>query len=132
MKTTNWLARVERATWVAAVEAAALTLILFAGPSTSVRLFVGVPMLAHLAWTAFARPSLEQPSHGSQGATGVRRNDYLRTSVVGFLAEVRRVEAYAQRARSAGLSGETVELSLERGERRIMAAASVVAKVTGR
>ena len=88
--------------------------------------------MAQLAWTAFARATPEVPSDGSQGAAGVRKNDYLRTSVVGLLAEVRRVEDYAQRARGAGLSSETVELSLERGERRIMAAASLVAKVTGR
>ena len=96
-----------------------------------IRLVIGLPVLAHLAYTTMTSLPIGEIPSRPEGTTRIRQNQDLRTCVVGFLNEVRRVEDYANRARTAGLPREAVSQSLERGQRRIMAAASQVAKFTG-
>ena len=131
VKRTVWLARLDRATWIASAEAAVLGLILVSGPGKWVRLLIGVPVLVHLAYTTMTSLPMGQIATRPEGVNRVRQNQDLRTCVVGFLNEVRRVEDYANRARTAGLPTEAVDQSLERGQRRIMVAAKQVAKFTG-
>ncbi len=131
MKITVWLARMHRATWIVAAEASVLGLILLAGPGKWVRLVVGVPVLVHLGYTAMTSlPFGELPKKPSDAR--VRRNQDLRSHVIGFLNEVRRLEEYVQQARTAGLPTDQVEQSKQVGHRRIMAAAARVSQVTGR
>jgi len=61
-----------------------------------------------------------------------RRNQDLRSRVVGFLNEVRRVEAYAERARVSGHPASEVDRTLYSAQKRMMAAAAEVVKVSGR
>lgn len=132
MKKTLWLARLDRPTWIAAAEWVTLGLILLAGPGKWIRLLVGLPVLTHLAYTTMTSLPIGEIPSRPEGTTRVRQNQDLRTCVIGFLNEVRRVEDYANRARTAGLPTEAVDQSLQRGQRRIMVAASQVAKFTGK
>ncbi len=67
-----------------------------------------------------------------EGAKQERRNQDLRSRVVGFLNEVRRAEEYAQRARVAGWPRADVEANMRGAHDRMMAAAAAVAKDLGR
>jgi hypothetical protein len=131
MKITIWLATRERDTWITAAEIFALATVLLYAPGTTIRLLVGLPLLAHLGYKALTSlPMGMVPGRPPGGKE--RRNQDLRTQVVGFLNEVRRVEEYAQRAVTAGRPHEEVENNLRSAEERMMAAAAEVAKVAGR
>ena len=125
-----WLARWDRFTWVAAAEAIVLGLLLIVEPSALVRTLFGIPLLAHLGYTAMTALPVGAIPARPDGAKA-RRNPELRTSVIGFLNEVRRVEDYAQRARASGLPPEVLALNLQIAESRILAAAAAVAKAPG-
>lgn len=132
MKITVWLARSHRATWIAAAETSTLALLLFSGPGTLVRVLVGMPVLAHLAYTAMTGLPIGTLPKRPVNVKRDRQNQELRSNVIGFLNQVRRVEEYAQRAQTGGVPVPEVERHLEAGRDRIMAAASQVAEVTGR
>lgn len=132
IKITVWLITRERATYITAAEVLGLALVLFATPGSTLRLLVGLPLLAHLGYTALTSLPLGMVPGRPEGSKQERRNQELRTRVVAFLNEVRRVEEYAQRARLAGHRGRKVEESLRAAEHRMMAAAADIAKATGR
>lgn len=131
MKVTVWLATRDRWTWIAAAEAFGLAVVLFAGPSTVLRVLIGLPLLAHLGYSAMTSVPVGTIP-GRPAGQRERRNQELRSRVVGFLNEVRRVEEYAQQARTAGLPRQEVEQNLRAAQERMMVAAAQVAKVTGR
>lgn len=97
----------------------------------TVRLFVGLPLLVHLGYTALTSLPIGSIPGRPAGAQH-RRNQDLRARVVGFLNEVRRVEEYAQRAKTAGWSAKEVQANMRAAQQRMMAAASHVAEATGR
>ena len=132
IKITVWLVTRERATWISAGEILGLAGLLFFDPGATIRLFVGLPLLAHLGYTAMTSLPMGSIPGRPLGTSQQRRNPDLRSRVVGFLNEVRRVEDYAQRARTAGLPQRVIEENLRSAQRRMMAAAGQVTEVMGR
>lgn len=132
MRITVWLATRDRSTWIALAEGLLLAWIVLSGPGRLVRLVVGLPLLAHLAYTAMTGLPVYAIPGKPTGAKRDRVNQDLRSHVVGFLNEVRRVEEYAQRAKTAGLPSQEVQDNLAVAQRRMMSAAAQVVKVTGR
>ncbi|MEX2466087.1 MAG: hypothetical protein WD995_04210 [Gemmatimonadota bacterium] len=132
MKIRVWLVTRERDTWILGAEVLALALLLFAAPAPLIRLWVGFPVLAHLGYRAMTSLPLGQVPGRPSGLARQRRNQHLRSRVVAFLNEVRRAENYSLQATSAGQIPGEVEANLRSAERRMMAAAAEVAKVTGR
>lgn len=131
MKITVWMATRERATWIAAVEVLGLALVLLITGASGIPLMVGLLLLAHLGYSAMTSLPIGSIPGRPSGAAQ-RRNLDLRSRVVAFLNEVRRVEAYAHRAHSTGRPPAEVEENLRTAQRRVMAAAAEVAKVSGR
>ena len=132
MKITIWLARWDRPTWIASAEILGLAWVVLTGPGTFIRLLVGVPLLAHLGYTAVTGLPIGMiPGRPSDKAPH-RRNLDLRSTIVVFLNEVRRVESFAQRAKDSGMPRHEVEESLRAAHERIMAAAAQVVSMTGR
>lgn len=131
MKLSVWIARWQPATWIALAEAMGLLLVLFIGSGTWIRLALGIPLLAHLAYTAMTSLPLGEVPGPPEGLDERRRNHQLRERVVAFLNEVQRVEEFARRAQSAGLPPEEVEKNLRRADRRIRSTAAEVVEVVG-
>ncbi|MDH3207085.1 MAG: hypothetical protein OEO79_10755 [Gemmatimonadota bacterium] len=130
MRITVWLAARERDTWVTGAEALALALILWTGPGGLVRLGIGLPLLAHIAYRALT--SLPMGAVPRRPERGQARSHYdLRARIVRFLDEVRRAEDFAQRARVGGSSKAELEQQLWAAQQRVMLAATEVAKATG-
>jgi hypothetical protein len=92
---------------------------------------VGVPVLAHLGWTALTSIPLGAVPGPPPGIGERRRNHHLRYRVVAFLNEVQRVEEFVQGARSAGLPRQEVERNLRSAEHRLRSTAAEVVKVAG-
>jgi hypothetical protein len=132
VKITVWLATRDRSTWIALTEGMVLAWIVLEGPGRFIRMLVGLPVLVHLAYTAMTGLPIGTLPGRPAGAKRDRVNQDLRSHVIGFLNEVRRVEEYAQRARTAGLPSNEVQDNLAAAQRRMMAAAAQVVKVTGR
>lgn len=132
MKITVWLVTRERTVWITSAEVLGLALVLVAGPGTLVGTVVGLMLLSHLGYTALTSLPLGAIPGRPVGAKRHRRNQDLRSEVVGFLNEVRRVEEYVKRAKDAGLPPAVVEENLRDAERRMRVAAAEVVKVTGR
>jgi hypothetical protein len=130
MKITVWLATRDRTTWIAAAEITGLTLVLTTVESTWVR-FAGLALLIHLGYRALTGLPIGSIPGRPDGAKQYRRNQDLRSRVVGFLNEVKRVEHFAQQARVGGLPRGELEQHLASGQVRVMAAAAEVAKVSG-
>lgn len=131
MKLTVWLATRERSTWFLGAEVLVLFLVLTSVPSMVLRL-VGFCLLGHLGYRVLTSLWIGSIPGRPVGAKIARRNQELRSSVIGFLNEVRRVEDYAQRARAGGLPATTIERKLRLAERYVMQAAETVAKTAGR
>lgn len=131
IKITVWLATRERATWITGAEILGVALVLSAVPGTIVRL-VAFLLLGHLGYAALTSLPMGAIPGRPEGTTHERRNLHLRSRVGAFLNEVRRVEGYAQRAKTAGKSRREVEEDLRSAEKRMMLAAAEVVKVTGR
>lgn len=132
MKITVWMVTRERDTWITGAEVLALAFLLLASPGPAVRLWLGLPILAHLGYRALTSLPLGQVPGRPVGVARQRRNQHLRTRVVAFLNEVRRAENYALRATNVNeISGE-LEENLRAAERRMMVAAGEVARVAGR
>lgn len=128
---TVWLMTRERSTWFQGAEIVGLLLIVTTVPSMVLRL-IGLGLLIHLGYrvlTSLWIGSIPGPPVTSKAE---RRNQDLRSSVIGFLNEVRRVEDYALRARAGGMPAPKLEHNLRIAERGIMQAASVVARTAGR
>jgi hypothetical protein len=132
IRITVWLATRDRPTWIAAVETLFIGLIVLAAPEMTLARVCGLALLAHLGYSAMTSLPVGQIPGRPRSMARERRNADLRTRVVGFLNEIRRVEAYAERARVAGLPASEVERTLHTAHERMMVAAAEVVKVTGR
>jgi hypothetical protein len=130
MKLRIWLVTRDRLTWFTAAEIVALAIVLLGG-SDSVRLLFGLPLLAHLGYMALTSVPLGQIPGRPEWAKQVRRNQDLRSRVVGFLNEMRRVEDLAHHAHIGGRSPIAIEKDLITAKQRMMAAASEVVKAAG-
>lgn len=131
MKISVWMASRERETWITAAEVFGLGLLLLTGVSPVVRLLFGLPLLVHVGYKALTSlPMGEVPSRPQRGQA--RRRYDLRARVVRFLDEVRMAESFAERAELSSLPKEEVDEFLFKAHRRVMHAASEVAKQTGR
>jgi hypothetical protein len=91
----------------------------------------GLVLLGHLAWTTLGLLQSHRLDFGTR-SRGVRSNHELRTHVVDFLREVKRVEAFRRRAVAARLSREQVDERVVAGQLQILTSASKVVKVVGR
>ena len=132
MKITIWLVTRERDTWITGAEILALAFLLLASPGPIARLWVGLPILAHLGYRALTSLPLGQVPGRPIGVARQRRNQHLRTRVIAFLNEVRRAENYALRATKVNEIPGELEANLRSAERRMMVAAGEVARVAGR
>lgn len=131
MRITVWVATRDRTTWLTTAEVSALAFLLTAA-SPALRVWIGLPLLAHLGYRALTSLPIGQIPGRPAGAARQRRNQHLRTRVVAFLNEVRRAENYSLRADRTGAIPDEIEENLERARRRMMVAASEVTKVAGR
>lgn len=131
MRITVWVATRDRTTWLTAAEVSALALLLTAA-SPSLRIWIGLPLLAHLGYRALTSLPLGQIPGRPSGAARQRRNQHLRTRVVAFLNEVRRAENYSLRADKTGAIPDEIEENLDRARKRMLVAANEVARVAGR
>lgn len=131
MKIRVWLVTWERGTWITLAEIVALALLIVWGGTTMVAV-VGLPILAHLGYTALTSLPLGAIPSAPVGAKRLRRNQDLRSRVVGFLNEVRRVESYALQAEVGGRPLGEIEKDLHWARQRMMNAAAEVARAAGR
>jgi hypothetical protein len=105
--------------------------ILIGAPGGWASLLLGVPVLAHLGWSALTSVPVGAVPGPPPGIGERRRNHHLRYRVVAFLNEVQRVEDFMQGAKSAGLSRHEVERNLRSAEHRLRSTAAEVVKVVG-
>ncbi|MEX2049230.1 MAG: hypothetical protein WEB90_06605 [Gemmatimonadota bacterium] len=131
MKIRIWLVTRDRETWITAAEIIALALVLLAIPSSLVRL-VGFLVLAHLGYQALTSLPLGMIPGRPEGTSQHRRNQDLRSRIVGFLNTVRTVEEYAQRVRLAAGPDAEMDRSLRAAHMRVMNAAADVVKAMGK
>lgn len=132
MKITVWLVTRTRETWITSAELGTLALMLYWGPGVLVRLLIGVPLLVHVGYTALTGLPIGKIPGRPDGVRQTRRNQDLRSSVVGFLNEVRRAEDQAQRALASGRPVTELAHYRQTAGKRMMAAAVEVVKATGR
>ena len=132
VKVRFWLVTLDRSAWVSGAEILGLSLILLAGPPWPVRLLVGLPLLAHLGYNALTSLPLGMIPRRPDDARGHRRNQDLRSRVVGFLNDIRNIEAYAQRAAIGDLPRTEVEVTLRKAQRQMSRAAAEMVTVMGR
>ena len=116
---------------IRAGETLALAFVLLAGSGTAIRLLVGLPLLAHLGYTAMTALPMGMVPGRPEGSKQERRNQDLRSWVVRFLNEVRELEEYMWRARTSDWTADEVEEKLRLGRQRVMAAATEVSKAVG-
>lgn len=132
IKLTIWLVTLERSTWIRSAEIVGLALIVLAAPPLPIRLAVGLPLLVVLGYSALTSLPLGMIPRKPDGAKQDRRNQELRSRVVGFLNDVRGLEAYVQRARVAGVRKSEVEANLRKAQQKLMRAAAEMVTVMGR
>lgn len=132
MKLRIWLVTWERDTWITLAEILALGVVLLTSSGTLVAVGVGLPLLAHLGYTALTSLPLGAIPGAPIGAKRLRKNQDLRSRVVGFLNEMRRVEETAEQAEVSGRPRHEVEKDLRWAKQRMMTAAAEVARVAGR
>ena len=131
MKIRIWLVTRDRETWITAAEILVLALVLLAIPGTVVRL-VGFVVLAHLGYQGLTSLPLGMIPGRPEGASQHRRNQDLRSRIVGFLNTVRNVEEYAQRVRLASGPDAEMDRSLRAAHMRVMNSAADVVKAMGK
>jgi hypothetical protein len=131
MKITVWLLTRERATWITGVETLGILLVVLTAPGVIARL-VAVALLAHVSYRALTSLPMGQVPGRPDGAKAIRRNQDLRSRVVGFLNEMRRAEDFAHQVDLGGRPRADVEKHLAWARQRMMAAAAEVAKAAGR
>jgi hypothetical protein len=132
IKITIWLVTRDRDTWVTGAEIVCLTLVLIVAVESTVGRAIGLLVLAHLGYRALTSLPMGAIPGRPLASRQERRNLHLRARIVGFINEVRRVEEYVQRARTAGRPRVEVEMQLRSAERRLMEAAAEVVRFTGR
>jgi hypothetical protein len=130
MKLRIWLVTRDRETWFTGAEIVGLAIVL-ASASPSLRVLLGLPLLAHLGYRALTSVPLGQIPGRPEWAKQVRRNQDLRSRVVGFLNEMRRVEDLAHNGRLSGGTSVAVERDLAYAKRRMMEAAKEVVRAAG-
>jgi len=131
IKRSIWIPAWERETWITLAEILVLGVVVMM-PGTGVRLALGLPLLGHLGWTTLTSLPMGKIPGPPAGVKERRRNHDLRTRVVAFLKEVQRVERYVQQAEVRGLPASQLGESLRSAERRMLATAEEVVKMTGR
>ena len=131
IKRSIWIPVWERETWITLAEILVLSLVIIT-PGTAIRLLIGLPLLFHLGWTTLTSLPVGKIPGPPKGISERRRNHDLRTRVVAFLNEVQRVERYVQQAEETGLPQSKLGESLRSAERRMLATAEEVVKLTGR
>lgn len=99
---------------------------------TTGSLIVGIPLLAHLGWTALTSLPVGKVPGPPPGVEERRRNHQLRYRVVAFINEVQRAERFAQRAEARRLPPQEVEKNLRLAENRILDIAGEVVDHVGR
>lgn len=132
MKVTVWLVSRDRSALVTGLEVLALGVVILSGPVSSLGQFVGFVLLAHVGYKALTSLPMGSVPGRPEGAKRERRNQDLRSRVVGFLNEVRSVEAYVSRARVSGKSEREIAQEIQAARRRMIESAEEVAKVAGR
>lgn len=131
MKITVWLLTRERATWITGAETLGILLVVLTAPGVLTRL-VAVALLAHVSYKALTSLPMGLVPGRPDGTKAIRRNQDLRTRVVGFLNEMRRAEDYAHQATVGGRPRAEFERDMAWARKRMMAAAAEVAKTAGR
>jgi hypothetical protein len=101
---------------------------LLVGGSPGLSTWIGLPLLGHLGYRTLTSLPIGQVPGKPMGVARQRKNQRLRSRVVAFLNEVRRVEDYALRATAS----DDVQANLSHARARMMVAAGEVAKVAGR
>lgn len=132
IKITVWLVTRERRTLITAAELLVLWIVLFVVDGGVLRLLVGIPLFLHVGYLALTSLPLGEVPRRPDSAREERRNQDLRSRIVGFLNEVRRAEDYARRARVGGWPESEVEENLRLARERAMSAAASAVKVMGR
>lgn len=132
MKIRIWLLTRERETWITATELLGLALILLTDAGGVLRLLVGLPLLGHVGYKALTSLPMGRVPGRPDGSKSVRRNLDLRSRVVGFLNEMRRVEDFAHQAVVGGRPQKELERDLVWAKKRMMAAAEEVVRAAGR
>lgn len=133
MKVRIWLVTLERSTWITGAELIGLTAILLAGPPWYVRLLIGIPLLVHVGYHALTSLPLGMvPRRPDDTRAPHRRNQDLRSRVIGFLNDIRNIEAYAQRAAMGDMPRADVEVTLRKAQEKMMRAAAEMVTVVGR
>ena len=130
MKLRIWLVKWDRETWFTSAEIVGLALMLVAAPDT-LRRVLGLPLLAHLGYRALTSLPLGRIPGRPEGAKQIRHNLDLRSRVVGFLNEMRRVEDIAHHAHLGARTPHIVERDLIYAKKRMMAAANEVVRAAG-
>lgn len=97
-----------------------------------IRLAIGVPLLVLLGYAALTSLPLGMIPRKPDGAKQHRRNQDLRSRVVGFLNDIRGLEAYVQRARIAEVPRSEVEANLRKAQQKLMRSAAEMVTVMGR
>jgi hypothetical protein len=133
MKVRLWLARLDRITWINGAASVALAVILLIGPPWYVRLLLGIPLLVHLGYSALTGLPIGMiPRRPDSAKAPHRRNQDLRSRVVGFLNDIRSIEAYAQQAVIGDVPRSDVEATLRKAQTKIMRSAAEMVTVMGR
>jgi len=101
-------------------------------PGLAIRLFVGLPVVAHLGYRAATALPMGMIPGRPEGSKQVRRNQDLRSWIVRFLNEVKELEDYLARARTGNWTAPEVEERIRVGRQKVMAAATKVAEAVGR
>jgi hypothetical protein len=132
VKISIWLLTRERETWITGAEILGLAAVLVVTSTGWLPLLVGVPLLVHVGYKALTSLPMGQVPGRPEGSKQVRRNQDLRSWVVGFLNEMRRMESIAHQASVGGRSRKDIEKDLRWAKKRLMATAAEVAKAAGR
>ncbi|HET9948027.1 MAG TPA: hypothetical protein VFQ22_03770, partial [Longimicrobiales bacterium] len=123
MKISIWMVTRERDTWILLAELLVLLFILIGGSAGGIGVLVGVALLAHVGYRALTSLPMGRVPGRPEGSKQVRRNLDLRSRVVGFLNEMRRVESLGHQATVGGRPLEDLERDLAWAKRRLAAAA---------
>lgn len=127
-----WLVTRERRTLITAAELLVLWIVLFVADDGALRLLLGIPLFLHVGYLALTSLPLGEVPRRPDNARKERRNQDLRSRIVGFLNEIRRAEDYAHRARVAGWPEREVEENLRLARERAMMAAASAVRVMGK
>jgi hypothetical protein len=130
MKLRIWLVTWDRETWFIGAEITGLAILLVAAPGI-LRTMLGLPLLAHLGYRTLTSLPLGRIPGPPDGAKQIRQNQDLRSRVVGFLNEVRRVEDIAHQGHVGRRTPHIVERDLIYAKKRMMAAANEVVRTAG-